>query len=287
MTPKSSQDSSDVTSDLMKRLIEGSKPPPVTASSEPSSPPPDGGAGSGASSSAPVPPPTVCISPPDPPRNPSGSHEGDGSSKGKPMAASGSRFGFLHVMLVLSLVAGVFTAVYETPLRNAALQNAAIEKAKQESHDDAEVRKLKLANEQIELNLKIAKVTGMAPQGFVSPSMQSVQQPAQQAAPSGSRGTIHPTLKKSFTAFPDFTYVIEGNESGTFALVMYAPHEIKSIEGEYKLIYGHDKTQKTEWVKSQGPIPEEVKQFLEDHKQPPGGDVPIGVYTRGRVIINT
>lgn len=243
-----------------------------------STPTSHGGASSGRASS---PIPTTKTPPPVPPHSSGGSHGGGGSSKGNSMPVSGFKVTFDHVMVVALFVAGVFTAVHDTPKNHAAIQKASIEKSLKDTEADARLRVKEEETKQKELDLKIAKVTGMAPSGFTTPSHQATQQ---QIAPNNA---IRLELNKSFFASQNATFMIEGNVPGTFAVVMYAPHAIKSIEGEYRLVYGKDQTQKTEWVKSLGDIPETVRVFLETHKHTTENGQPIAIYTKGRVIIKT
>ncbi len=295
MASTENEDPPVVLAGLMKRLNVGSKIPPLTNAHEPSVLPVKQGFGDGAT--RPLSATTLRLlaqsRSPVLPQQPVGRNGGNTSIERNPMSTSSAPRSSLSivvyfVLFVVLIAAGVFGTFYETPARNAAIQMASIEKSKQET----------LSSDQVELakiNLKIVKATGMAPQGFVSPPVvqapqrliqQPVRQVSQQPEVNGARGKIVLPLNKSFIASSDFTYEIDGNEPGKFAVVMYSPVELKSIEGEYMLMYGRDQAQKTEWIKSNGSIPEEVKKFLEAHRQPPG-DAPIAIYTRGRVIINT
>lgn len=284
MASTENQDPPVVLAGLMKRLNVGPKMPSPANGYEPSVLPVKQGAGDRATRLLSATTlrllEQTSLAPPQPEKN------------GKPM----SKFDLEWLVPASFLAAAVFVTVYPQSPGNVALQTAGIERSKQESLSRDQVDLAIQKTKQAEMSLKIAKVTGMAPQGFISPSVQAhqraMQQPVQstpqQPGVQGVRGKIVLPLNKSFIASADFTYEIDGNEPGTFAVVMYAPYELKRIQGEYMFVYHRGQSsEKTEWVKGNGSIPEEVKKFLEAHKQVPGSDYPIAIYTRGRVIINT
>ena len=174
----------------------------------------------------------------------------------------------------------------------------------------AEVQKMDIAAEMrihqgktdvqlLEEQVKIVQATGGAiPPGWSKPA--HVPQASVQQQPIVSQVPVVPisdgtTLRPSTIVPGEQTILSQGfrfqvlgsNDPEVLSAIVIAPHPIKAIRGEYRLVYHYDQSQKVEWVHGDGPLPERVRLFLEEHKQTPGGHQLIELYTKGPIVIET
>jgi hypothetical protein len=94
-------------------------------------------------------------------------------------------------------------------------------------------------------------------------------------------GAKHILSRRDSSDHP-LSYAIEGSSSSVVAAVVLAPYTPHRLDGSFLIVYAKDPSQRawsTTW--SSDPSPQDPIEFLRQHRQPPGGDEYIEVYTRG------